>query len=290
MGLDSVLRVYFCIAYQHDLRLVFLAATIALLGAYTGLTLLRHAAALEGASGRPWLAAAAVATGCGAWATHFVSMCAFEAGFDMRYAAGPTILSLLIVILAAGLSFTLALGSGRRAMRAAAGALLGVGVAAMHYAGMAALAVPGILTWDGTLVAISVVAAAGFAALALPLCLGGPGRTRLAGAVGLLVLSICALHFLGMAALSFHFIGGRMVAEQTIIAPGMLAIVIAMVCFVVLLLGLAALYLNRLSTTRSQAEQDNLRDLANIAVEGLIVCDGPRIVLREPQFRADDRL
>ena len=279
-----MLRLYVCIAHQHDLRLVFLAGAIALLGTYTSLTLLRHAAALDGRVGERWLVAAAVAAGSGAWATHFVSMCAYEAGFEMRYAVGPTILSLLIVILAANLSFKLALAAPRRMVRAAAGAVLGLGIAAMHYTGMAALAVPGISAWDGTLVAISVVAAAGFAGPALPLCLGGPGRRRLAGAVSLLVLAICALHFLGMTALSFRFVGGSSAGERMIIAPALLAIVIAVVCFVMLLLGLAALHLNRLSASRSEAEQANLRDLADIAIEGLIVCDGPSVVSANSSF------
>jgi diguanylate cyclase (GGDEF)-like protein len=283
-GQAGVLRLYHCIADQHDLRLVILAALIALLGAYTGLTLLRHAATFDARRRRPWLAAAAIAAGAGAWATHFVSMCAFVAGFEMRYAAGLTALSLLIVVFAAAVSFSAALASSSRLSQAAAGGLFGLGVATMHYTGMAALAVPGLLDWDSALVATSFLAAIGLAALALPLCLGGPGQARLAGAVALFAFAICALHFLGMAALSFHFAGGAQAVGPGVIAPSFLAVIIAIVCFVMLMLSLAALYLNQANATRSQAEQDNLRDLADIAVEGLIVCDGPTLVSANSSF------
>ena len=279
-----MLRIYTCIAHQHDLRLVILAAAIAVLGAYTGLTLLRHASIAGGQRRWPWVAAAAAATGSGAWATHFIAMCAFHAGFDIQYEAGLTVASLLLAILATGLSFTLALACPSSAVWLGAGALLGLGVAAMHYLGMAALAVPGLIALDGKLVLASVALAAALAAPTVPLCLGGAGRLRLAGGVGLLALSICALHFVGMTALSVHFIGNTAHGEQTFLPPGALALIIALVCFVMLLLGLAALYLNGLIARRSQAEQANLRDLADIAVEGLIVCDGPRMVSANSSF------
>jgi diguanylate cyclase (GGDEF)-like protein len=283
-----MLKVYLCITNQHDLRLVVLAAAIAVLGSYTGLTLLRHSATPAERARWQWLAAAAVATGSGAWATHFVSMCAFQAGFALRYAAGLTVLSLLIVIVAAVASFALARAAANRLQQAAAGALLGLGVACMHYVGMAALAVPGLFAWNGLLVAVSIVAAATLAAGALPLCLamreGAERRGSLVIAVGLLTLSICALHFIGMAALSFRYVGGPVPDGRAGLATAPLAVIIALVCLVMLLLSLAALYLNRLSVARSQAEQANLRDLADIAVEGLIVCDGPHIVFSNSSF------
>ncbi len=279
-----VLRVYLCIADRHDLRLVVLAALIAILGSYTGLTLLRHSATLERRARWPWLAAAAIAAGSGAWATHFVSMCAFQAGFTLRYDTWLTVLSLLIVILAAFASFALALASASIVQRAAAGALLGLGVACMHYVGMAALAVPGLLDWDGTLVTASILAAGIFGAAALPLCLEVRGRAGLAAAVALFTLTICALHFVGMAALSFRMIGGVVSNRQAGLATIHLAVIIALVCLVMLLLSLAALHLNRRSAERSQAEQANLRDLADIALEGLIVCDGQQIVSANSSF------
>ena len=279
-----MLRVYLCIADQHDLRLVLLAAALAILGTYTGLTLLRHAALLQGRTRWRWLAAAAIAAGSGAWATHFVSMCAFEAGFAIRYDTGLTVLSLVVVILTTCASFALAQRCASRAQRAAAGALLGLGVACMHYVGMAALAVPGLFAWDATLVAISVFAAGALGAAALPLCLEASGRFPLALSVALFTAAICTLHFVGMTALSLHYVGGALPGEEAGLAVAPLAVIIAMVCLVMLLLSLAALRLNRLSAERNQAEQANLRDLADIAIEGLIVCDGPHIVFANSSF------
>ncbi len=65
-----MLRVFDCIAFQHNPRLELLAALIALFGSYITIRLILHVARQPQAARRPWLAAAAVAAGCVIWATH----------------------------------------------------------------------------------------------------------------------------------------------------------------------------------------------------------------------------
>ena len=84
---------------------------------------------------------------------------------------------------------------------AAGGALIGAAVSAMHYLGMVAYRLDGIVTWDWRYVAASVVLSFLFGAAAFHV-LTRPGRWRKLQAVGLLGLSVAALHFTGVAAMN----------------------------------------------------------------------------------------
>src|SRR3982074_384728 len=72
-----MLKIYSCIAYAHDLKLVALAAAICVLASFAAINLLHHARKSSGYMQGLWLAVSAVSTGFGIWATHFVAMLAF---------------------------------------------------------------------------------------------------------------------------------------------------------------------------------------------------------------------
>src|SRR5271168_2822465 len=130
------LRIYGCIATEHDWGLVCLAALICVVSCYTTFSLLARARRLAGLPRLAWLAAAAVATGCGVWSTHFVAMLAFQPGLPVGYAIGLTALSVAVAIALSGLGFVIALIFRHAAL---GGAVVGAAIGAMHYLGMAAL-------------------------------------------------------------------------------------------------------------------------------------------------------
>ncbi len=80
-----MLKVYNCIATEHDLRLVGLAAFICVLASVTAINLLRHARKSQGRMRSLWIAVSAISTGFGIWATHFVAMLAFTPGIPSGY-------------------------------------------------------------------------------------------------------------------------------------------------------------------------------------------------------------
>src|SRR5260370_41518582 len=104
-----MLRVYGCIADQHDLRLVVLAGLICLLACYTALSLLSRARHAEPVRGLAWLTGAASVFGAGIWATHFVAMLAFRPGFAIVYDIGLTLLSIAAAMSISWLGFAAAL-------------------------------------------------------------------------------------------------------------------------------------------------------------------------------------
>ncbi len=272
-----MLRVYDCVVHQHDPRLAVLAVLIALFGAHTTIRLLMRVAALPAEARRPWLVVAAVAAGSSIWATHFVAMIAFRAGAPLSFDLGPTVASLLVAMLVTGAGMMLALERPERWHHAAGGAVVGVGIAVMHYLGMSALEVPGYLTWDASLVGASVVIGCVLAAAAVVIALDQTRSWDAPLAAFLLAGAICATHFIGMAAAVLHLTGGSVPMDATV-SSAALGVDVAAVCFVILVTSLVALDLERRQEIRRAVERATLRSLADIAVEGLAVCDDGRIV------------
>ena len=82
------------------------------------------------------------------------------------------------------------------------GAVVGAGIAAMHYTGMAAFEVPGRIDWDASLVDASIAIGAVLAAAALYVGLRGEARRWTLLGTLLLTAAICGLHFTAMGAAS----------------------------------------------------------------------------------------
>lgn len=181
-----------------------LSYAMACVGAALGLRCTVRALEADGASKRNWLTLASVAIGSGIWTMHFVAMLGFSVeGTPIRYDVPLTVLSLLmsIGVVAAGV-FTAGYGRSRVTSVAFGGIGTGLGVAAMHYTGMAALDLHGEIDYDPRLViasvAIAVVAAT--AALTLTLVVRGPVLATLAALV--MGLAVSSMHYTGMYAVS----------------------------------------------------------------------------------------
>lgn len=128
---------------HHDLRLVALAAIVCSLSAFAGMTLLNHARRTEGTMRYVWLGVAAVSVGFGIWGTHFIAMLSFSAGMPTGYDLPLTLLSLAIAVGIVGAGLLYATLTTRRLDAALAGAVVGIGISAMHYVGMTALLLGG---------------------------------------------------------------------------------------------------------------------------------------------------
>src|ERR1700712_6151045 len=102
-------KVYNCIAYAHDLRLVGLAAAICILASFAAINLLHHARKSPGHMRSVWLAVSAISAGFGIWATHFIAMLAFTPGIPSGYNIVLTILSLVAAVLLTGAGLAVSL-------------------------------------------------------------------------------------------------------------------------------------------------------------------------------------
>jgi NO-binding membrane sensor protein with MHYT domain/anti-sigma regulatory factor (Ser/Thr protein kinase) len=253
-----MLRVIGCITDQHDLRLVILAALICIVGCYTAFSLKARAEASVYTSRHLWLAAAAFVTGSGIWATHFVAELAFRPGLPIAYDVGFTALSVVVAVLVSGLGLAIALLRGKHGA-AWGGVVVGLGVAAMHYTGMAALRLPATAQWDIDYVVASIIISAVFSSLAM---VAARRRSDLLGqlqSTGLLVLAIVGLHFTAMAAVTF-FPDPTIAIPDQAISPEWLAIAIAAITILIVGLGLASSAVDHYLAERSVLEAARLRE------------------------------
>jgi diguanylate cyclase (GGDEF)-like protein len=190
--------------------LVGLSIALAMLVSYTALTLVARVTELSGSLWNRWLAGGAVAMGCGIWSMHFVGMLAFHLPIRLRYGLPLTGASFLVAVLTSGFALAIASRERLRAGQLAAGALLmGSGIVAMHYLGMAAITVTPAVEFDPWLVAASVLIAVAASAAALWLAFhlrSGHSRRAMIGriaAAAAMGLAISGMHYVGMAASRF---------------------------------------------------------------------------------------
>ena len=192
-----------------------LAYAMSCVGGYLGLRCVTLARAYTGMARARWLGLAAVAIGAvGIWAMHFIAMLGFSVpGEPILYNVPQTAGSMLLAVAVVGtglfiVGFGDAEGGDRWARLVAGGVIIGAGVAAMHYMGMAAMSMPGAMSYDSPLVVASVVIAivAGTAALWIGTWIRGSAAT--VGAALVMGVAVCGMHYTGMAALRVH--GGSM--------------------------------------------------------------------------------
>jgi diguanylate cyclase len=275
--------VYNCVVHAHDFRLVGLAALICALASFTAINLLHHVQRSVGRMRNLWLCVSATSTGFGIWATHFIAMLAFTPGTPTAYNIALTFLSLIAAIVLTGVGLAVALTS--RCGAWLGGAMVGGGIAAMHYTGMAAFEIQGRIVWDPFLVAASIALGALIGAVALPVGLRGPSLSwKICGAL-LLTLAICSHHFTAMAA-------AAIIPDPTVefsaasLPSGWLAIAVAVASFIIIMLALSGVAIEVRDLRRGELETERMRGLANAAVEGLVVCDGQTIVAVNDSFAA----
>ena len=146
----------------------------------------------------------------GIWAMHFIAMLGFTIpGEPIRYNVPITIGSLLISVAVVTVgSFIVGFGNGGWLRLIAGGTVIGIGVAAMHYMGMAAMSMPGSMSYRLPLVALSVVIAivAGIVALWIGTWVRSIAATF--GAAIVMGIAVTGMHYTGMAALQVK--GGLM--------------------------------------------------------------------------------
>jgi NO-binding membrane sensor protein with MHYT domain len=220
--------------------LVLVSVLVAIFVSYTALSLsARVARAKDSGNTGLWVAGGALAMGCGIWSMHFIGMLAFTLPIPLTYDLGLTIASLVIAIAISGFALSVAtnpeISLGHLTVSAI---IMGAGISAMHYSGMAAIDLVPMITYEPLLLAASVAIAVGASWAALWLFFRLREGRSLAmhlmrvGAAFVMGFAISGMHYTGMAASRFSprsvCIGGAGVNS------GSLAVTTAIVAFIVL--------------------------------------------------------
>src|SRR6202521_5029091 len=194
---------------SYDYRLVTLSVVMAVCAAYAALDLAGRTAASRGRVRLVWLAGGASAMGLGIWSMHYIGMLAFLLPVPVLYDWPTVLVSFFAAIFASSVALFVV---SRRRMdwgdALAGSAIMGSGIATMHYIGMAAMRLPAMHHYDSLLVVLSVVVAIVMSLVALWLSFHlrehakttWPKKCASALVMG---TGVAAMHYTGMAAASF---------------------------------------------------------------------------------------
>jgi diguanylate cyclase (GGDEF)-like protein len=240
---------------SYNPLLVALSLVVAVIASYTAFDISHRITALrpQGWRRRRWLLGGAMAVGTGTWSMHFIGMLACLLPVPMGYDPGITFYSWVIAVGVSYLALETATQTdlGLRGV-AVGGTLMGLGIAGMHYNGMAAMRMVPEISYRPGLVLLSVAVAilASWAAMYLLYLLRDAHAMTLAKqltAAGFMGAAIAGMHYIGMSAASFS--PGMVCQAATRVSPGWLAFTVTVTSFGILAL---ALLLSMLETRLDQ--------------------------------------
>ncbi|MDG5802819.1 MHYT domain-containing protein [Streptomyces ossamyceticus] len=192
--------------FSYGLVTPVAAYLMACLGGALGLRCTTRSMLVDGRLRIGWLALGSAAIGSGIWTMHFVAMMGFKVlQTPVHYDPLMTFASLAVAIVMVGIGIFMVGSKGATgAALFTGGTITGLGIASMHYLGMAGMRLNGTLEYNTVTVAASVV----IAVVAAIAALWAAGQVRgflwSVGASLVMGVAVSGMHYTGMAALSVH--------------------------------------------------------------------------------------
>ncbi|MDP8986062.1 MAG: EAL domain-containing protein [Pseudomonadota bacterium] len=267
---------------SYDPTMVVASVLIGSFASYVALDLAKRSRTREHFVAVGWWTCGSIAMGTGIWSMHFLGMLAFSLPIALGYAKLLTFLSWLAAVAVCAMALAVASRGSLTMPRLGIGSLLmGAGVCAMHYIGMAALTITPGIVWNPWLIGASVAIAVGASAAALVIFFWlrraslHRGWLYQPAAALVMGLAISGMHYTAMAAASFPLDAVCLSAAS--LAGGYLGNLVAVLSVALLALTLLASTLDaqrRLGKSlhvandelRKQAYLDPLTGLANRAL------------------------
>ncbi|MEG3166163.1 EAL domain-containing protein [Sphingomonas sp. PB2P19] len=272
-SLSSVIE---CMRDMHDPRLMIAASLVCAIGIYASFAIGHHAARASGSARTKWGVVSIIASAGTAWATHFIVLLAFKPGMPAAFEPVLTAISLTCAIIGIGVGVLIAIRVRQRWQQFVAGLIVGVGVTALHYVGQAAYLVQGTVAWNLGLVLPSIAVSLPLSGIAMVAVASRNRQIRSAGAP-LLFLSIALLHFCGMAAMTLHFDAAKRFPSNAV-SPQAITPVVAGVSLALLVLAVLGWRFDLAAKANLRQDRRRLRELADVALEGLLICQGDVVV------------
>jgi NO-binding membrane sensor protein with MHYT domain len=241
--------------FTHNRWLVGLSYLIAVVGCYAALEMAERLRTSRDIRAQFWLAGSALTLGGSIWAMHFMAMLALQIAVPVTFDPLRTALSLALAVGVVAGGLTVCARGPRQNWRiAAAGTLIGLGVAAMHYLGMAAIRFPGSLSYRPGVWGLSLLIAIAAATVAMWLALNLDNVHQRVAAALVMALAVCGMHYTGMAAAVFEF--DPEIAAPEGIAIGPLSIAVTGISLALFLLAYMAVAADRRLLAGAAREED----------------------------------
>ncbi|MFJ7313233.1 putative bifunctional diguanylate cyclase/phosphodiesterase [Pseudomonas sp. NPDC098747] len=248
---------------SHNPLLVLVAYLVACAASFATLDMAERVAHADDPSSRRlwrWIGATCLAGGI--WAMHFIGMLAFQAPIEIQYDLPITLFSLLIALLASWLAmYTLSHARPSLVLYLKTALLIGLGIAGMHYVGMAAMESRATAYYEPSLFVLSIAIAIGasFAALWVAGYLregSGMAHQLLKYSAALILgAGIFSMHFTGMAALQLVLPEGSLPATPVDTSQLQLGLTVALIILLILSSAISA----ALADKKLQNKENDLR-------------------------------
>ncbi len=266
----------------YDPWLVALSLLIAIFASHAAFTVIEMTRSSSRRTDRLfWLLVAAMVMGGGTWAMHFIGMLALRLPCRVNYDTDITLLSILPGILASAVALRLISRTRFSNTRLfVSSLLLGLGIGVMHYTGMAALRLDGLVRYDPFLFAVSILVAVLLAWLALSInyrlrTRADSGRRwlRLSSAA-VMGCAVSGMHYTAMAA-AYFLSDSNPNLPESMLQPALLATLVSAVTFLLISLLLVAIAVRRhLAMARQLRESEQkLRRVLDTTHEGFWMVD-----------------
>jgi len=270
--------------------LVMLSICIAILASFMGFQVAHQAKLTSPIRKKIFLLVGSITLGGGVWSMHFIGMLALQLCTNIGYNPQITMISVLPAIAASWVALNLISHDEIKTPQLiGGGVLVGSGIGAMHYIGMAGMEMAPLLRYNLGIFALSIVVAIALAILALWISFGleNKGGKQLDNKVKLAISStvmgfaVAGMHYTGMAAARFVLPPGFELSEQTGEISTILALVVTTSTVVIIFIVLGINLIFRYKDISSAAEINERRLVAtmNTAMDGIITINADGIIL-----------
>jgi two-component system sensor histidine kinase/response regulator len=194
---------------HYDYRIVTLSVLIGVIGGYCTIELAERVTASRNRARLYWWIGGAIAMAIGTWSMHYTGMLAFRLPIPVQYDWPTAFLCYLASLFASLIGLFVVSRRKMGFMRAfVASIFMGGGIVALHYTAMASMRSKAMCHYSAPLMSLSAVIAIGFSLVSLWLMFlfrdhGFGYRWRKFGSALLLGVAISAMHYTGMAAVTF---------------------------------------------------------------------------------------
>ena len=260
---------------SYDFGFVALSCLIAVLASFVALELAGRVKESSGANPKLWMGGLGFSLGGGIWSMHFIAMLGLNIPLAVNYDYTLTFISFVVAVLASCIAFSV-LGKIRLSIQKIiiGGLLMGVGIASMHYIGMAAMQMQAVIRYETGLVVLSVLIAIMASSIALWLAsifsykehkekLGFKVASALA-----MGTAIAGMHYTGMAGTIFVPTANIIAEPLPAIDKGLLVFLISLTT--VIILG-TAIFVSNISQASVAAIFEKNKELAHIAQQNELI-------------------
>lgn len=277
---------------NYNLTLVILSYIVATIASLTALDLAGRVRASQGLASHLWLWGGAFSMGTGIWAMHFIGMLALNMPVEIGYDIPSTLISLVSAILSSALALAIVQAGRLSNAKLGFGSLtMGIGICLMHYIGMEAMQVDGVISYDPWLFGLSVVIAV-FASLGA-LWLVFRLNPRQAGmhvsfwqrGLGALVmgLAITGMHYTGMEAarMPAHDMSTQASGIASVQLAGIIALVSICIMFAALMMSVYDAHLSSKTSRLAESLQTANRELKAMVLQDQLTKLPNRLLMEE---------